>query len=165
MRYLLLFVIVFSALVVPLSAQEDVVECDTGAIPSLMTEQIALMDADPVSALFEIFQLAIQGIGDCTDQNYHFTSEAQGQNSVIGPLEMSAGVYIVTLTTDGTATVSPTAIGDTCGFDIITTIFIAFGGEAAGGDQKVVTMDDSCGVLWEFSNMGSPWTFDIVKTG
>lgn len=77
---------------------------------------------------------------------------------------MTAGVYILTLTTDGMSTVSPTAIGE-CGFDLEMTLFAEFGGGAVDGMQKTTEIESDCQVLWEFANMGNPWTFDIEKVG
>lgn len=163
----LLIVVLAVLFVLPVVAQ-DVPVCDTNQIAEDLTVQIATLEDDPVTALLNILQLAIEGVGDCTDQNYHFTSEEYGLSKVVGPIEMSKGVYIMTLTSPASLiTVSPTTIGEEdypCGYDLPGSAFFEMSGGASEGIEQAVKLDADCGVLWEFTS-DAEWTFDIVKTG
>lgn len=94
---------------------------------------------------------------------YSFSSDEAGLQPVLGPVSLSAGIYIFSATTDGFITVSPQSLSGDCGWDISLPVFSLFPSKAADGAESVVEVEKDCDVLLEIGNTNATWMLEINK--
>lgn len=158
--FVVLTVFVFGSVVMA----QDAPSCDVNQLANDITVQIAEMESDPVTSLLAIMQIAMSGASECGGNSYHFSSETEGQQAVIGPVSFPKGVYIFTLTTGNFGTVTAQQLSECGGFDMMLPIFAIFDTSAANGAKKAIEVEADCEVLLEVGSMMSPtWTMDIEK--
>ncbi len=137
------------------------VACDTTAIQTGIQAQLDMLAEEPVSALHAIFDLTIDGIFDCSDGAYAF-SAAEGAQPVLGPLALSEGLHLITMTTEGSARVEGVALED-CGKELDGVIHNFSSGQAIRGATNLVEVQGDCLVYLELSKLTNPWTLTIDK--
>ena len=100
---------------------------------------------------------------------YSFTSEEEGLRPVLGPLSLPAGIYVATLTTEESMSVSRTSLSGDCGSDLEESLFNLACGRGAVGAQSVVIVEKDCEILLEVDNVMfgfgtmEDWVMEIVS--
>jgi hypothetical protein len=87
--------------------------------------------------------------------------------TVIGPVEIPAGIYRATATTGGFIIVSVTATAGECGAGtgfLSPGLFNQSAGQATNGAEAIFT-SEGCTALFEVSNVQQSWTLELVKVG
>jgi len=144
--------------------------CEYEAFAAYLEQQAAMLAEaeDPDSVLDDIqdaideFRDSCEGDADTiveTGEIITFTSEESGLNAVLGPIELSTGIYRVTATTDGFLIADIQEVSGTCdtGF---SGLFNIFNGQAETGAQNLL-LSTGCNALIEISNVQSAWTLDF----
>jgi len=165
MRYTFALILSFLLIVVPVTAQESASECDLTALVEAMgiaSDTITVGDMDAtLNALSDLENLIARTRAECT--GLAFSSEADGQSPVLGPITLEAGIWISTVETDGYLIADATIIEGTCewGFG---GLYNLMQGQAVGGAQQVI-QSEGCTILVEISNTRDPWTltFESVQ--
>ncbi len=135
--------------------------CDTTAIQTGIQAQLDVLAEDPVNALTTILDLATAGFHDCSDDAYIF-SGSEGAQPVLGPLAISEGLHLITMTTEGSARVEGVAVDD-CGKELDGVIHNFSSGQAIRGATNLVEAQGDCVVYLELSKITNPWTLTIDK--
>ncbi|MCY4145089.1 MAG: hypothetical protein OXE95_02755 [Chloroflexi bacterium] len=135
--------------------------CDTAEIQADIQAQLDLLDENPVSALINVIDLALAGFHDCSGEVYEF-SDREGAQPVLGPLALSEGLHIVTMTTAGSARIDGVAIKG-CGKELDGVIHNFSSGQAIRGAASLVEVLDDCIVYLELSKLTNPWILTIDK--
>lgn len=157
MRFFFILLILLS-ISFSVSAQDDspASDCDlTTLSPLLDTAQDALAGDDAKAALeaLSVVRNAIaQAQAACSQLT--FTSEEYGQIAVIGPVEIPAGVYRASVTTDGYFIADVTLLDGECDD---RNLFNLTEGEASN-KAEAVFKSEGCTVLIETDNTREPWT-------
>ena len=161
MKRLILLAVIFLVLVSPASLQE---ECDSSAVAAAIQGQLAQLAADPAATLTEIAHLAMQGASDCGDGHHAFSGD-EGYPQALGPMTLPAGLYIFTMTTEGTARLLPYALSEDCGRDLTSSIFSTREGESSRGAQHLVRVESDCELFLQLENMTleAAWSLDIGR--
>ncbi len=160
-----LFILVLALVFASAAMAQDAPSCDVNQLATDITVQIAEMEADPVTSLLAIMQIAMSGASECGGNSYHFSSEDKGRQTVIGPVSFGVGVFVATLTTDNIGIVSAQTLNDNCGYDVELFSIAVFDDSAKAGAKTVMEVEAECQVLFQFNSMQSDWTFDIEKVG
>ena len=160
MKRLFLLMVIALLAVMPTSLQED---CSAASLTEAVQVQLDVMDEDPVPVLTEIIRLATQGISACSE-SYSFSDDG-GFPRVLGPISLSEGFYMFTMTTNGAGRVSPTALSENCGSDLSSTIINISKGAGARGAESLVTVEADCDVFLQLSNLtvAEAWTLEVAK--
>ena len=136
-------------------------ECDTDSLGESIHAQLGLLDEDPIGAFTRIIELALAGLHSCSDDHYTFNNN-QGAQPVLGPLSLSEGYYVITMTTEGTARVEGIAL-EGCGKDLDGTIHNLSATQAIRGAENLVEVESDCTFYLELSKITAPWELTIEK--
>ncbi len=167
MKKLIFFMVgVFVIGLIPMAvAQDEGAACDYAAVVEElagMVEEIAEAD-DPDAALLDLEKAVVAARIECGGMV--FTSEEEGLQPVIGPVEFPEGMYRATLTIDGMGMVELDVLDGSCGDSIGMPIFMVLEmGGAPDGAQAVVE-SEGCEALISFSSVtfAHNWTLEFEK--
>lgn len=165
-RTYLLFVAIFTFIVFASAAQDETAPCDqsvyNAAAESLdgFTARLRNESEDHTAVLMELSTFAATQNAACSGLN--FSSETDGQNPLIGPIEIPAGLYRVTFTTSGRGLIDLAAIDGECEAERGGNMFAALDGEALEGIEGLVT-SEGCEALITFDRMSEDWTLTFEK--
>ena len=123
-----------------------------------------LLEIDNATETWQIEIVPAQSLDSIPlGDNFATNSGASGLRPVIGPLSMSAGLYVFTAATDGFMALMPQTLSEDCGWDLETPIFNLSMGKAKDGAQSVAEVDSDCLVLLEIGNTTDSWLLEINK--
>ncbi|MDE2635720.1 MAG: hypothetical protein OXI30_05090 [Chloroflexota bacterium] len=144
----------------PISLQAEAA-CDAAKLKEGIQAELDTLEKNPVSAFRAIISLAISGVFDCEDEGHSF-SDVAGAQPVLGPLAVSEGLHIITLTTEGSARVDGVAL-EGCGNDLDAVILSFEAGQALRGAANLVKVEGDCVLYLELSRITAPWTLTITR--
>ncbi len=153
---------------IPVHAQEaPVCEPDLTEITTLFEEaQAALEDADLDTALEALRAIRIElSLIDSQCLGLDFEGDSQ---EVSDPVEVPAGLYRITATTEGYLIIHAILIDGECGEGtgsrLSESLFNVGAGEGNEGAEIIFT-SNGCTVLWETSNVTTPYaiTWEKIK--
>lgn len=157
--YLLLAISII--LILPVSPLHAENECGASSLNEDIQAQLAGLDEDPIGAFREIIALALGGLRDCSEHEDSF-SGLPGAQPVLGPLKVSEGYYIVTMTTEGSAKIESVAL-EGCGKELDGVIHSFSASQATHGAQNLVEAASDCIFYLELSQITAPWALTIEK--
>ncbi|MDE2649276.1 MAG: hypothetical protein OXI62_00980 [Chloroflexota bacterium] len=135
--------------------------CEPAEIQTQIQAQLDRLAEDPVSALTEIIHLALAGLQACPDDGYEFSGYA-GAQPVLGPVAVSEGLHIITMTTEGSARIDGVALGG-CGKDLDGAIHNFSAGQGLYGAANLIEAQDDCVFYLELSKITAYWELSITK--
>ncbi|QPC82087.1 hypothetical protein G4Y79_20755 [Phototrophicus methaneseepsis] len=151
--------VLLSVVCLPAFAQ-DTEACDLPAFSGDISEMAGKLTEsdDPLGLLTEMASMISQARAECS--GFVFTSEEEGLQPVLGPIEFTDGVWIATVKTERYATVQFTALEGDCDEQYV---FSLMEGEANDGAQTPLELE-GCSTLIGISNTDAPWelTFELV---
>lgn len=153
--------ILFALLVVvlPAAAQDEEPVCDFTPVQSaieLTTAALAGTDNEAtLTALGELSKAIRAAHLSCN--GLAFTSEEYGQIPVLGPIDIPAGVYRATVTTEGFFIADVTLLDGEC--DDRNLLNVSEGQATEGG--QAVFESEGCSILIEISNTREPWALEF----
>lgn len=92
-----------------------------------------------------------------------FSSAELGYQPIIGPVAISAGAYVFTVTTDDFFSVESYALSQDCGLDLGHHIFILGPGDASEGADSLVEVESDCIALLDVHTVDEDWVMDIKR--
>jgi hypothetical protein len=143
---------------------QDEPTCDVAEIAAslaVLVDELAEAD-DPMAALLEIEEATIAARVDCG--GLAFNSDDEGLMPVIGPVEIPEGLYRVTFTVNGMASVDIEAVEGACEVDGFMGLFFSMEMGGVEGAQAIFE-SDGCEALIMFSDvmLADEWTLDFEK--
>lgn len=144
----------------PAGAQESP-QCDGAAYAELATDVSVIVDdlaTGDAGVLDRLIDELMTFRAGCTGLSFEGDS-----NQVLGPVEIPAGVYRATVTTDGYMVSDLTVMDGTCEAGIMG-LFLLTEGRATDGAETVVE-SEGCTALIEISNTTAPWTLVFERLG
>jgi hypothetical protein len=161
---LLVLCILLAAFSIPSIAQEETpeAECDYSRMVETFefaAENIETSD-DPFLMLRQVqfdismFQAECSGLS--------FSSEIEGLQPVIGPVEIPEGVYRAIATTEGFMSASVEVIEGECEGRSFGSLFNLFQDQATEGAEALF-ISEGCTAFIEISNTTEPWTLVFEK--
>jgi hypothetical protein len=162
MRKLILTICLIIAMTSMVSAQDEAAEtCDTSSALATITELVADTELEPIEILRAIKAAVDEILLQC--DGLMFTSENEGLQPVIGPVEFPEGLYRVTFTTEGYGVVELEFLEGECEPSLYSdTLFINNAGESSDGAQATLN-SSGCEVLILLSRTNEPWTLEFEK--
>lgn len=150
---LLLSMLLFIA---PTFAHDTTPECDLTPVQPAFDAATQDMTLDTLVTLkneIAAAQAACSGLS--------FSSEEYGQLAVIGPIEIPAGIYRATATTDAYFILHVIIVDGDCDDG---SLFNFTEGEGVDGAESVFR-SETCSVLLETDNTDEPWTlqFELIR--
>ena len=137
--------------------------CDPADIQAALQSHLERVIEDPAAALSEILQLAAIGLRDCSGDTYAYDSVDEGLHPALGPLSLSPGLYLFTLTTEKAGIVEAVTLSDECGQDLERSIFNIAAGQAAQGAERLARVESDCDLYLQLRNLRAAWTLEIAK--
>lgn len=135
-------------------APEDVQTVLDDALAALTAAQSASMD-DQYSAIVETRAMLATLDSRCLGLDFEGTAEI-----VTDSVYIPAGIYRVTVTTEGYFIMHETVLSGSCKFSRLGLNVSA--GDATQGAQALFN-SDGCTLLWEISNVTAPYTVSFEK--
>ena len=160
MRRLLFLITAAAVLLLPASLQA-VDGCDAAKLKEDIQAELDALEENPVGAILSIISLATGGLIDCSEDHHSF-SDIAGAQPVLGPLSVSEGLYIITMTTEGSARIDGKAL-DGCGKDLGGVIHNFSVGQGIRGAANLVETESDCVFYLELSKITAPWTLTVEK--
>ena len=167
MKKLIIFMVglVVIGLIPVTIAQDEGAVCDYAAVAEELAEIVGgIAEADdPDAALLDLEKAVVAARIECGGMI--FTSEEEGLQPVIGPVELPEGMYRATLTIDGMGVVELDVLDGSCGDSIGMPVFMVLDmGGAPDGAQTVVE-SEGCEALISFSSVtfAHNWTLEFEK--
>lgn len=164
LRKILLTVLTLSVLATPLLAQEEAFTCDPAGLEMVggqVVEILATGDFSTVesalAALDEARAALAEARVNCDELS--FSSDELGMLTVIGPITIPVGAYLVNVETEGFLILRPTTLEGDC---LDLSIVSISEGQASGGMQTVYE-SEGCRMLLEVSNTRDPWTISFER--
>lgn len=162
---------------------QELPDCDPLNISIQLTDALNQAQRDMAQskdliAIFDQLDQAIQTLRETCAGGGESTTEAQPEapstlsfsgdaDTVIGPVDIPAGTYRATATTDGYLIVHITAISGECGAGtsrLSEGLFSLSKDDATNGAEAIFTSRD-CSALMEVSLVSVPWTLEFEKVG
>ena len=97
------------------------------------------------------------------DGRFSFASDSDGQQPVLGPIALPAGLYQFTLVAVDTIQVEPIPMSDDCGRDFKYGAMSSTRGKATSGIQKLYNAPADCDLIIQVKYTRSDWTLDIER--
>lgn len=156
-KVLLFILLILTAL--PYSAQTTPLGTDCDYAPMIETLRLTSASLDkggnPFQALQQL-QIEVELFkAECLGLT--FSSELEGLQAVIGPVEIPAGVYKAIATTEAAMIVQVDLVDGECEGRGFGSLFNLTGGQGADGAEALF-MSEGCTVLISISNTREPWT-------
>ncbi|MDE2855398.1 MAG: hypothetical protein OXN88_14590 [Chloroflexota bacterium] len=157
-----LFCFIAAALFVSLSISlQAEAACDAARLKEDIQARLELLDEEPVRAIAEIIDLALGGLHDCSDEPHTYEG-FEGAQPVLGPVPVSEGLHIITMTTEGSARIDGVAL-EGCGKELDGLIHNISAGQGIRGAANLVAVESDCVFYLELSKITAPWTLTIAK--
>lgn len=154
---LLIFLTLF---ILPTLAQDEPA-CDLtfllDELDATVTILPKLTDEGIMKTLMQMESLISRTRAQCA--GYTFTSEDEGLQPVIGPLEFANGIYLARITTEGFIAGKVTELNGLCGDS--SYLFNEGSGDAVDGAERIFETSENCSMLLELSNVSAPWTLEF----
>lgn len=147
-------------------AQDDTstLLCDVAEISESLSVLVAELTEsdDPMLALMALQEATIAARVECG--GLAFNSDDEGMQPVIGPVEIPEGLYRVTFTVNGMASVDIEAVEGDCEVDGFMGLFFSMEMGGVEGAQALFE-SDGCEALIMFSAvmLADEWTLDFEK--
>jgi uncharacterized protein YfcZ (UPF0381/DUF406 family) len=164
MKPFLALLVIFLMGIFAVLAQDSAYTCeDLAERLSSIQANAAALDANSATISQEITELQNELSNlDAACRGLAFSSEVDGSQPALGPITLEEGVYRASLTTDGYAIVQGTVLDGDCDSEV-SYMFNEMEGQASGGAQTVLEIEESCEVILELSNITEDWTLTIEK--
>lgn len=152
---------VFVAIVWMSPALQAQADCDAAKLKEDMQAELDALEENPIGVLESIINLALGGLHDCSDESYTYEG-FEGAQPVLGPLTVSEGLHIITMTTEGGARIDGVAL-EGCGKDLDGVIHNISAGQGIRGAANLVEVESDCVFYLELSKITAPWTLTITR--
>jgi len=157
-----LFCFIAAALFVSLSISlQAEAACDAAKLKEDIQAELDMLEEKPIGAIRSIISLAIDGLFDCSDEPTTFEGY-EGAQPVLGPVPVSEGLHIITMTTEGSARIDGVAL-EGCGKELDGLIHNISAGQGIRGAANLVAVESDCIFYLELSKITAPWTLTIAK--
>jgi hypothetical protein len=143
-----------------LAQDEELPEgCDVAGAVTVIAELVADTQLEPLAILQAVKEAVDEALSSCSDHVY--TSEEEGRQPVLGPIELEAGLWRVTLDTTGYFIAHLTVLEGACetkGFGSMYNI-----SQGQGVNAQTLIESEGCEALFEISNVSADWTLTFEQ--
>lgn len=134
-------------------SQDCAINADLSNALAIIETAIGANDTEAVLSDASAFIKALSDL-NIACHGLQFSNEANGMQPLIGPINLTEGVYRVTATTDSFIILEIEVLEGECRSE---PLFSLFEGQAVGGAQAVYR-SSGCEVLIQIRNTFEPWT-------